>query len=120
MSIKDPISGLINKFVFELRKISVKGVTIMVNVKVAWQASPAVEAVVGYNVYQDGNKMNPTPVTGVEFTINNVSPGTHGYSAAPINILGEGPYSDPIVVVVPSGLPSKLVNVTVSVSLAVS
>jgi hypothetical protein len=92
----------------------------MVNVKVSWIASAPAELVIGYNVYQDGTKVNTDPITGLEFVIPNISAGSHSYTVSAVNVLGEGPQSDPITITVPSGLPSKVVNVTVSVSVVVS
>lgn len=92
----------------------------MVNVKVSWVAGLPAELVTGYNVYQDGTKVNTDPIPELEFAISNVSGGSHSYAVSAVNILGEGPQSDPISIAVPSGLPSKVVNVTVSVSVVVS
>lgn len=89
----------------------------MASVKVMWTANAAAELVAGYNIYQDAAKVNTDLITVLEFMVPNVAAGEHNYTVSAVNTFGEGPQSDPVKVSIPSGIPSKVVGVTVSISM---
>ena len=90
----------------------------MVNVSISCDANPVDEQVTGYNFFQDGQLVGSVP--SPSFSIQNVPVGPHAYSVSALNSLGEGPQSDPISIFVPSGAPSKCVNVVVNVSVQIA
>ncbi len=90
----------------------------MVIANVSCSANPAEEAITGYNFYLNGAIQGNSPIPS--FTIENVPAGTNSFEVSAFNLLGEGPKSDPFILAVPAGGPSKTVNVQVTVSVTVS
>ena len=89
----------------------------MINVTINCDASPAEELVSKYNFYDGTNKLGES--TSPSFQQNDVAAGPHSYSVKAVNILGEGPSSDPYNITLPSAVPGKVVNVTVNVNISI-
>lgn len=90
----------------------------MIIANVSCEPNPVDEAISGYNFYLDGVLQGNAPVP--TFSIENISGGTHSFEVSAFNLLGEGPKSDPFTMLIPSGSPSKTVNVTVTVSVVIN
>jgi predicted phage tail protein len=90
----------------------------MPQLELKWNASPAVEAVFKYNVYQN-DEIVSSPATA-ELMLENIPAGRYKFEVAAVNILGEGPKSDSVDVVIPSASPNKVTGVAISVNVNVN
>lgn len=86
----------------------------MANVVLTWPANPAEEQVTGYNIFQDGNQVGSTAETN--FSINDIAPGVHEFTVAPVNVWGQGPLSD--AVKTPPAC-SKIPSVSISIQISI-
>lgn len=82
-----------------------------------WSANAPAEQITGYKVIWD-NAVVAT-VTNTTYTIRSVTTGPHELKVRAVNSLTEGPDSDPLAVNVPA-LPSKVTNVTATISFTLS
>ena len=90
----------------------------MPQLELRWNLSAAEEAIFQYNVYQN-DKIVSSPAKP-ELTIEDIPAGAYKFEVSAVNILGEGPKSDPVVVVVPSAAPSKVAGVAIAINLNVN
>jgi len=90
----------------------------MPQLELKWNTSPAEEAVFKYNVYQN-DEIVSSPATP-ELTIGNILAGTYKFEVAAVNVLGVGPKSDSVDVVIPSASPNKVTGVALSVNVNVN
>lgn len=91
-----------------------------IDVVVSWDVRPAAEDA-SYVIFQDGVQVGEVPVGGGELTLANIGAGaSYLFEVAAKNaLLGLGPKSDPVTVVVPLA-PGKVVNVKVQVKVAIA
>jgi predicted phage tail protein len=90
----------------------------MPQIELKWNKMAAEEAVFQYNVYQN-DAIVSSPATP-ELTIADIPAGTYKFEVSAVNILGEGPKSDPVAVVVPSAAPSKVIGMTLAINVNVN
>lgn len=74
----------------------------MDDVSLTWDAPPS-EALAGYNVYRDGNKINASVVATTSYYDENVSVGNHLYQVSAVYSDGESPLTDYVEVFIEGG-----------------
>jgi hypothetical protein len=90
----------------------------MSQLELRWNPSAAEEAVFQYNIYQ--NEEIVSSPAKPELMIADIPAGAYKFEVSAVNILGEGPKSDPVAIVVPSAAPSKVVGVAIAINLNVN